>query len=244
MEQTSTFPPLSTLQSLTVSRSAFFNDITYVRPKVPTLYTALSAGSLADNATIYSQNTNPFILNHNDIIEIVLNNDDPGKHPFHLHGHAFQAVGRSDEDEGQYVDNQTFPAVPMRRDTFMVRPMGNIVLRFRADNPDESLLTLSLPPPSSPLSLYIPPHPPNQTHKLTSYPPLSTHLALPLPHRMARRLRPHCHPHRIPNKTPIIPHHPTRPPRRLRCPKHPHGWQRGRQHGRLFGFEGGETAAR
>lgn len=114
---------------------AFFNDITYVRPIVPTLYTALSSGDLANNATIYGLNTNPHILQHNDIIEIILNNNDTGKHPFHLHGHAFQAVARSDEDAGQYVGNETFAAVPMRRDTFMVRPMGNIVLRFRADNP-------------------------------------------------------------------------------------------------------------
>ncbi|CAF9936325.1 MAG: hypothetical protein ALECFALPRED_006767 [Alectoria fallacina] len=117
---------------------AFFNDITYVRPKVPTLYTALSAGDLANNATIYGINTNPHVLQHNDVIEIVVNNNDTGKHPFHLHGHALQAAARSDEDAGQYVGNETLGAVPMRRDTFMVRPMGNIVLRFRADNPDKS----------------------------------------------------------------------------------------------------------
>ncbi|KAL9135531.1 MAG: hypothetical protein Q9175_003285 [Cornicularia normoerica] len=107
---------------------AFFNDITYVRPKVPTLYTALSAGDLANNATIYGVNTNPHILQHNNIIEIILNNNDTGKHPFHLHGHAFQAAARSNGHAGEFVGNETFAAVPMRRDTFMVRPMGNIVL--------------------------------------------------------------------------------------------------------------------
>ena len=119
--------------------SAFFNDVTYVTPAVPTLYTALSAGELADNTTVYGVNTNPYVLKHNQIIEIVLNNNDPGRHPFHLHGHAFQTVVRSEEEAGFYVGNETFPAVPMRRDTVMVRPMGNIVLRFRADNPDKSL---------------------------------------------------------------------------------------------------------
>lgn len=114
---------------------AFFNDITYVRPKVPTLYTALSAGELASNATIYGVNTNPYVLQHNDVIEIILNNNDTGKHPFHLHGHSFQAIARSDEDAGKYVGNGTFAAVPMKRDTLMVRPMGNFVIRFRADNP-------------------------------------------------------------------------------------------------------------
>lgn len=32
---------------------ARFNDIAYVRPKVPTLYTALTTGEYANNATVY-----------------------------------------------------------------------------------------------------------------------------------------------------------------------------------------------
>ncbi|KAI4122979.1 MAG: hypothetical protein LQ338_005513 [Usnochroma carphineum] len=114
---------------------AFFNDNTYVRPKVPTLYSALTSGNLATKAEIYGRNTNAFVLEKNQIVEIVLNNMDPGKHPFHLHGHAFQAVVRSAEEAGVYVRNETFPDIPMRRDTFMVHPNGNIVLRFKADNP-------------------------------------------------------------------------------------------------------------
>lgn len=87
------------------------------------------------NPVIYGPNTNAFILGKNQVIEIVLNNNDPGKHPFHLHGHNFQAVVRSAANASSYVGNETLPAVPMRRDTFMVQPNGNIVLRFRADNP-------------------------------------------------------------------------------------------------------------
>ncbi|CAF9938409.1 hypothetical protein IMSHALPRED_000790 [Imshaugia aleurites] len=102
-----------------LTTTAFFNDITYVRPKVPTLYTALSAGELVNNATIYGTNSNPYVLQHNDIIEIIVNNNDTGKHPFHLHGHAFQAAARSAEDAGAYIGNETFAAVPVRRDTFM-----------------------------------------------------------------------------------------------------------------------------
>ena len=120
---------------LTSVISAFFNNITYVLPKVPTLYSALSTGTTAQSPYIYGSNTNAFVLKQNDIIEIVVNNNDPGKHPFHLHGHAFQAVIRSDEDAGFYAYNETFAKVPMRRDTFMVKPNGHIVLRFRADNP-------------------------------------------------------------------------------------------------------------
>ncbi|MCJ1454539.1 hypothetical protein MMC28_004892 [Mycoblastus sanguinarius] len=129
--------------------TASFNDITYVRPKVPTLYTALSTGLTANNNSIYGVNTNGFVLKKNDVVEIILNNDDTGKHPFHLHGHNFQAVARSEEDAGFYTGNERMPKVPMRRDTFMVKPKGNIVLRFRADNPDKS------PSPSRSLSSKI-----------------------------------------------------------------------------------------
>ncbi|KAI4153763.1 MAG: hypothetical protein L6R39_001500 [Caloplaca ligustica] len=114
---------------------AFFNDLTYVRPKVPTLYSALTSGDMAPDPTIYGANTIPFVLEKNEVVEIVLNSMDPGKHPFHLHGHVFQAVVRSEDEAGVYANNVTFPEFPMRRDTIMVRPNGHIVLRFRADNP-------------------------------------------------------------------------------------------------------------
>ncbi|KAF2216219.1 hypothetical protein CERZMDRAFT_81369 [Cercospora zeae-maydis SCOH1-5] len=116
---------------------AFFNGITYVRPKVPTLYTALSTGEFANNVTVYGRDTNAYILNKNDVIEIILNNDDTGKHPFHLHGHNFQVLWRSPDDFGNFDPNNhtEYPARPMRRDTFWVRPQGNFVIRFRADNP-------------------------------------------------------------------------------------------------------------
>lgn len=118
---------------------AFFNDITYVAPRVPTLYSVLSTGANATNPVIYSTGTNPLVLNHLDVVELVLNNQDTGKHPFHLHGHAFQAIIRADDDAGDYdptaVDPASLPAAPMRRDTLMVRPTSHFVIRFRADNP-------------------------------------------------------------------------------------------------------------
>ena len=117
--------------------SAFLNDVTYVTPKVPTLYSVMTSGPSASSVGIYGSNTNAFILAKDEIIEIVLNNDDAGKHPFHLHGHNFQTVVRSAEDWGAYDANNhsAFPAVPMRRDVIMVKPSSNIVLRFKADNP-------------------------------------------------------------------------------------------------------------
>ncbi|KAI4870609.1 putative ferroxidase [Hypoxylon rubiginosum] len=118
---------------------AFFNNITYKSPKVPTLYTALSAGEMATNPTVYGSFTHSFVLERGEIVQIIVNNLDTGRHPFHLHGHHFQAIYRSDEDAGTYEDigvtEADFPATPMRRDTFVLYPTGVIVLRFRADNP-------------------------------------------------------------------------------------------------------------
>ncbi|OAP56204.1 hypothetical protein AYL99_09383 [Fonsecaea erecta] len=120
---------------------AFFSGITYVRPKVPSLYTALTTGDLAADPTVYGVNTHPYVLGHNQVVEIVLNNQDPGKHPFHLHGHAFQAIVRGEEESGDYDANAVMdgslvlPRRPMRRDTLLVRPNGHIVMRFRSDNP-------------------------------------------------------------------------------------------------------------
>ncbi|EAQ86962.1 hypothetical protein CHGG_08215 [Chaetomium globosum CBS 148.51] len=60
---------------------AFFNNITYVAPKVPTLYTVLTAGEHATNPAVYGTYTHPFVLEKGQVVDIVLNNLDPGKHP-------------------------------------------------------------------------------------------------------------------------------------------------------------------
>ncbi|KAI1506404.1 multicopper oxidase [Biscogniauxia marginata] len=118
---------------------AFFNNITYSAPKVPSLYTALSSGELATNPAVYGTYTHAFVLERGEIVQIVVNNLDTGRHPFHLHGHHFQSVYRSEEEAGTFEDSGVtdadFPSIPMRRDTLVLYPDGNIVLRFRADNP-------------------------------------------------------------------------------------------------------------
>lgn len=120
--------------------SAFFNDISYVMPKVPTLYSVLTTGDAASDPVIYGADTNPFILNKGETVDIILNNADAGKHPFHLHGHTFQVLMRSRENAGFYnaTSHPAFPAVPMRRDTLLVHPFSNFVIRFKADNPGRS----------------------------------------------------------------------------------------------------------
>lgn len=117
---------------------AFFNGMTYKPPKTPTLFTTIIAGknvntSLVSDPTIYGDYTNTHILRHNEMIEMVLNNQDPGKHPFHLHGHTFQVLKRSEENEGDYNPantSWTAPVNPMRRDTLQLPPMGHAIIRF------------------------------------------------------------------------------------------------------------------
>ncbi|KAK7397817.1 ferroxidase fet3 [Neonectria punicea] len=118
---------------------AFFNNITYREAHVPTLYTALNAGDDATNPAVYGTYTHSFVLKKNEIVQLVVNNLDSGRHPFHLHGHAFQAIYRSEEEAGVWEDagvtEKDLPSVPMRRDTLVIYPNGNIVMRFKADNP-------------------------------------------------------------------------------------------------------------
>ncbi|KAF2157020.1 multicopper oxidase [Myriangium duriaei CBS 260.36] len=128
---------------------AFFNDITYTMAKVPSMFTALSAGELTTNSQVYGDGVNPFVLDHNDIIEVVINNNDGGSHPFHLHGHNFQVIARfpsygpdfyeyANEATGLLFDpsnHSIYPAYPIRRDVVVLPPMGYMVIRFVADNP-------------------------------------------------------------------------------------------------------------
>lgn len=118
---------------------AFFNNITWTKPVVPTLITALTSGDQATNPRIYGSNINAFVLQPNEIIEIVVNNQDDGRHPFHLHGHVFQVIQKSKsyDDPVSYDENnhKDFPKYPLMRDTVNVEPNGFVVLRFKADNP-------------------------------------------------------------------------------------------------------------
>ncbi|KAK9450273.1 Cupredoxin [Limtongia smithiae] len=121
---------------------AFFDNISYVAPLVPTLYSVMSTGANATVDTVYGTNTHTYIAEHLDVIEIVLNSQDPGKHPFHLHGHVFQVIERSegsDDDTVFIAYDPEFPGTineyPMKRDTVYVRPNGYFRIRFIADNP-------------------------------------------------------------------------------------------------------------
>ncbi|KAL3232773.1 Iron transport multicopper oxidase FET3 [Nakaseomyces bracarensis] len=123
---------------------AFFNNITYTTPKVPALLTALSSGDDATNPFIYGTNTNTFVLKKDEIVDLVVNNMDTGKHPFHLHGHIFQMIYRDrsyDDALGEVPhpfddsNHSSYPEIPVMRDTVYLNPQSSIVLRFKADNP-------------------------------------------------------------------------------------------------------------
>ncbi|KAF9360897.1 hypothetical protein BGX26_007100 [Mortierella sp. AD094] len=119
------------------SNKATFNDVTYVMPKVPTLYTALTTGNLSSNPEVYGKYAHPLVVKHNEWIEIIINNNDPGNHPFHLHGHVFQIVGRGEgiHDPSQPYSGYLNTTNPARRDTVLVPSEQNVAIRFRATNP-------------------------------------------------------------------------------------------------------------
>lgn len=113
-----------------------FNELPYLSPLVPSVNTMFSMGADAMNVDVYGPQSQAFILKHLDMIEVVLNNLDGNAHPFHLHGHVFQMVGRG---EGVYTGNTSSVTWlldnPPQRDTIRVDGEGFSIIRFRADNP-------------------------------------------------------------------------------------------------------------
>ena len=61
---------------------AMFNEISYMQPIVPTLLTALSVPpNYTTEVTVYGTSTNSFVLGHQNMVQIIVNNGDAGKHP-------------------------------------------------------------------------------------------------------------------------------------------------------------------
>ncbi|KAI0747068.1 Fet3 protein [Daedaleopsis nitida] len=116
---------------------AMFNMITYNSPLVPAIMSEMSLGDNATSASAYGPTS--FVIDPFTTFDIVLKNGDAGKHPFHLHGHKMQLVGRaqdytSDDPELNPPLNES-QANPMRRDTVQVPSMNSVTLRVVADNP-------------------------------------------------------------------------------------------------------------
>ncbi|KAI8954441.1 multicopper oxidase [Xylaria longipes] len=121
---------------------ATLNGTTGIPQIVPSLYTALSAGSNAWNPLVYGVNSIPFVIKHNQIVEVIINNFDTGSHPWHLHGATFQVIARNGMGEGYYEGQHLTPSHPnpLRRDTVMINAGGFLALRFKANNPGVHLM--------------------------------------------------------------------------------------------------------
>lgn len=123
---------------------AIINNVTYIPQIVPTLYTALSVPQQYKlDPRVYGVNSNSYAVQYGDIVEIVLNNLSPLAHPFHLHGHQFQVVARSEPNafiNGQPYNPSQADPLPMKRDVAGIHPGGFVVFRFKADNPGIQLL--------------------------------------------------------------------------------------------------------
>jgi uncharacterized cupredoxin-like copper-binding protein len=119
--------------------SAFVNGKPYVHQKVPTLYTAVTAGDEAENPVIYGD-VNPFIVKEGQVVEFVLNNLHRANHPFHFHGHHFQVCKRGAPNSGVSDNPVECSESAMVRDTVIVNANSTAVIRFKADNPGVWLL--------------------------------------------------------------------------------------------------------
>ncbi|KAJ4490893.1 Fet3 protein [Lentinula aciculospora] len=116
---------------------AMFNQITYNSPLVPAILSEMTLGSNATVEEAYGPLS--FVVDHFDVVDIVIQNSDTGDHPFHLHGHKTMIVGRATDYTSDdptlnppIAANQTNP---VRRDTVLIPAGGSATLRVVADNP-------------------------------------------------------------------------------------------------------------
>jgi len=119
-----------------------FNGIYYVQPDIPSDLQVFQLGINARNQSAYGNAS--FVISHGTVLELVIKNGDNGAHPFHLHGHKFQIVGRA-EDYTSSDPTLNPPVVegqknPIRRDTVRVPAGGSVTLRFAADKPGTWML--------------------------------------------------------------------------------------------------------
>jgi len=68
-----------------------------------------------------------------EVVDIIINNNDNGEHPIHVHGHWFWVMGHGLADDGNYKGQQLKPTVA--RDTVTVKANSYLVLRYIANNP-------------------------------------------------------------------------------------------------------------
>ena len=135
-----------TLVNLTWRCRFDINNSTYIGQMVPSLYSALTVGgNYSSNPIVYGQ-VNPYVVKYNDVVEIVINNKNTNLHPWHLHGHQFQVLERTNPNTGSFSGTYSnYSRTPAQRDTIMLQPQAYAVIRFRANNPDKSTTFPLLP---------------------------------------------------------------------------------------------------
>ncbi|KAF8063624.1 laccase [Lyophyllum atratum] len=98
------------------------NGISYISPTVPVLLQLLSGAAKPQDLLPSEQ---VFILPKNKLIEVSI--PGTGAHPFHLHGHAFDVIRPSNDNNTNFVN-------PLRRDVYPING-GNTTFRFFSGNP-------------------------------------------------------------------------------------------------------------
>lgn len=88
------------------------------------------------DASLYG-NAHAIVLDHMQVVDMVISNFDTGTHPFHLHGHVFQVVDRGSVP---FTAVNSTKSNPLQRDTIVIPTMEYAVLRFTADNPGTWLM--------------------------------------------------------------------------------------------------------
>ncbi|KAG0043658.1 hypothetical protein BGZ83_011148 [Gryganskiella cystojenkinii] len=106
------------------------NGVSWDPPTAPALLQVLS-GTQNFQDVLPKGSTYPV---NGQTVEIVLNNNTPDSHVFHLNGHTFFIVGSG---KGAYlpVDSPIHTVNPPRRDTITIESNCYTVLRFIGDNP-------------------------------------------------------------------------------------------------------------
>ncbi|KAJ1816525.1 ferroxidase fet3 [Coemansia sp. RSA 2598] len=112
---------------------AFINGISFGLPSMPSIFTAMNETAMRLSSADFGHQCNAKVLQHLDVVELLVLNTDTVYHPMHLHGHFFQIVERG--TIGDPTSARSSSESPMRRDTILVGPNQYAVLRFVADNP-------------------------------------------------------------------------------------------------------------
>ncbi|BGP10757.1 ferroxidase fet3 [Rhodotorula toruloides] len=122
-----------------VNRASMLNNITYVNPKTPSLFTMMTMGNDSLNPNVYGPQTAQHLLNHGDVLDLMVINFDANAHPFHLHGFSYQltrlAMDVTSDDPALNPPHTLGAKNPMRRDTIIIPAGGAVNLAVRADNP-------------------------------------------------------------------------------------------------------------